>query len=62
MELEERSVEQLPDRCGNCGTELTAEEKATALEEGASLVLCTTCATEASALPGDESEDFETGS
>jgi len=53
MELEERSVEQLPDRCENCGTELTAEEKATALEEGVSVVLCTTCAAEASALPED---------
>jgi ribosome-binding protein aMBF1 (putative translation factor) len=62
MELEERSVEQLPDRCENCGTELTAKEKETVLEEGASLALCTTCAAEASALPGDESEDFEPGS
>ena len=53
MELEERSVEQLPDRCENCGTELTAQEKATALEEGVSVVLCTTCAAEASALPED---------
>jgi hypothetical protein len=58
MELEERSVEQLPDRCENCGTELTAKEKATALEEGAALVLCTTCATEAAALPAEDAEDF----
>jgi hypothetical protein len=29
------------------------------LEEGASMVLCTTCATEASALPTDEAEAFE---
>ena len=61
MELEERSVEQLPDRCESCGTELTGKEKATALEEGASLVLCTTCAAEASALPTDDAEDFEAG-
>ena len=60
MELEERSVEQLPDNCQNCGTPLTAKEKATVLEEGASLALCTTCAAEASALPEEESEDFET--
>ena len=59
MDLEERSVEQLPDRCQNCGTELTAKEKATVLEEGASVVLCTTCAAEASALPVDEAEEFE---
>lgn len=58
MELEERSVEQLPDRCENCGTELTPQEKATALEEGASVVLCTTCAAEASAVP-DEGEELE---
>jgi uncharacterized protein with PIN domain len=61
VELEERSIEQLPDRCENCGTPLTAKEKETALEEGASLVLCTTCASEASALPEDEAEDFEAG-
>ena len=59
MDLEERTVEQLPDRCQNCGTELTAKEKATVLEEGASVVLCTTCAAEASALPIDEAEEFE---
>jgi hypothetical protein len=58
MELEERSVEQLPENCQNCGTALTAQEKATALEEGASVVLCTTCAAEASAVP-DEAEELE---
>jgi hypothetical protein len=61
VELEERSVEQLPDRCENCGTTLTGKEKATALEEGMSVVLCTTCAAEASALPEDEAEDFDAG-
>jgi hypothetical protein len=59
VELEERSVEELPENCQNCGTPLTAQEKATALEEGASMVLCTTCAAEASALPVDDAEDFE---
>ena len=59
MELEERTLEQLPDRCQNCGTPLTAKEKATVLEEGSAPVLCTTCAAEASALPEEESEDFE---
>jgi hypothetical protein len=61
MELEERTVEQLPDRCQNCGTELTEAEKATALEEGMAVVLCTTCAAEASALPEEEAEEFEAG-
>jgi hypothetical protein len=58
MGLEERTIEQLPDRCQNCGATLTDEEKRTALEEGATVVLCTTCAAEASALP-EEAEDFE---
>jgi hypothetical protein len=60
VELEERSIEQLPDRCESCGTPLTRAEKATALEEGATVVLCTTCATEASALP-EEGDDYEDG-
>jgi hypothetical protein len=59
MELEEQSVERLPERCENCGTELTEKEKATALDEGASVVLCTTCSAEAEAIP-DEAEEFET--
>jgi hypothetical protein len=61
VKLEEHSIEQLPENCQSCGTALTEKEKATALEEGASVVLCTTCATEASALPTDEAEDFEAG-
>ena len=31
------------------------------LHEGVSVVLCTTCAAEASAVPEDEAEDFEAG-
>jgi hypothetical protein len=58
VELEEQSIERLPERCENCGTELTEKEKATALEEGASVVLCTTCAAEAEPMP-DEPEEFE---
>jgi hypothetical protein len=58
MELEERTIEQLPDRCQNCGATLTDAEKQTALEEGAALVLCTTCAMEVETLPADEAEDF----
>jgi hypothetical protein len=59
MELEERTIEQLPDRCQNCGATLTDAEKQTALEEGTQVVLCTTCAAEASALPEEEVEEFE---
>jgi len=58
MGLEERTIEQLPDRCENCGTELTSEEKATALEEGVTVVLCTTCAAESDAVP-EEGEEPE---
>lgn len=57
MELEERTIEQLPDRCQSCGAQLTDAEKETALTEGTSTgqVLCATCANEV--LPLDEEED-----
>ena len=56
MELEERTIEQLPDRCQNCGAVLTDAEKQTALTEGASVVLCTTCSAEVVPLAEDEEE------
>ena len=47
MELEERTIEQLPERCENCGAKLTDAEKQTYLTEGSSgPVLCTVCAEE----------------
>jgi hypothetical protein len=58
VDLEERTIEELPARCQNCGATLTDAEKATALEEGAEVVLCTTCAAEA-ATPEEEVEEFE---
>jgi len=59
VELEERTIEQLPDRCQNCGAKLTDEEKQTALTEGppSGLVLCTTCASEV--VPVDEVDGEE---
>jgi uncharacterized protein with PIN domain len=59
MELEERTIEQLPDRCQNCGATLTDAEKETALTDGppSGLVLCTTCASEV--VPVEEAEDAE---
>jgi hypothetical protein len=59
MELEDRTIEQLPDRCQNCGATLTDAEKATALSEGppSGLVLCTTCASEV--VPVDEGAEPE---
>jgi hypothetical protein len=57
MDLEERTIEQLPDRCQNCGATLTEEEKRTALTEGTTsgVVLCKLCAAEQ--VPLDEVED-----
>ena len=56
MELEERTIEELPDRCQNCGAQLTDAEKQTALTEGPpnGLVLCTTCAAEVVTVEEDE--------
>jgi hypothetical protein len=56
MNLEERSIEELPDRCQNCGAPLTDAEKQAALEGETSLVLCTTCAAEQVPLADDEGE------
>jgi hypothetical protein len=58
VELEERTIEQLPDRCQNCGAKLTDAEKRAALTEGApgGTVLCTTCAAEVVPLAEDEDE------
>jgi hypothetical protein len=59
MALEERTIEQLPDRCDNCGATLTDAEKQTALVEGtrSGQVLCTTCANEVVPLD-EETEDL----
>ena len=59
MDLEERTIESLPQQCANCGATLTDAEKQRIVDEGTSLALCTTCAMEADALPDaapDESD------
>jgi hypothetical protein len=56
-DLEEQTIERLPDRCQNCGTALTDAEKATALESPGSIVLCTTCASER--VPLEEEAELE---
>jgi hypothetical protein len=58
VELEERTIEQLPDRCDNCGARLTDAEKQAALTEGppGGRVLCTTCASEVVPLAEEEEE------
>jgi hypothetical protein len=62
MELEERSIEQLPERCQNCGARLTSAEKARALEEASGgPVLCTICASDQVPLGDEEAEEPEAG-
>jgi hypothetical protein len=58
VDLEERTIEQLPDNCQNCGAALTDAEKQRALEEGSSVVLCTTCAAETEVYSDDEVEEL----
>ena len=57
MDLEERSIEELPERCESCSATLTAPEKQRILDDESSLALCTTCAAEAVAIGDEESED-----
>lgn len=61
MDLEERSIEQLPDRCQNCGARLTSAEKQAALEGASGAVLCTTCASEQVPIAEEEAEEAEGG-
>ena len=60
MELEERTIESLPERCENCGATLTQAEKQRILDDGASAALCTTCAVEMAPV-ADEDEAGEAG-
>jgi hypothetical protein len=57
MDLEERTIESLPDRCQNCGATLTEDEKASALDSGAQVVLCKLCAAET--VPLEEEAESE---
>jgi hypothetical protein len=57
MDLEERTIESLPERCENCGATLTTAEKQRILDEEAAAALCTTCAMELAPLA--EEEDAE---
>jgi hypothetical protein len=59
VELEERTIEQLPERCENCGATLTRDEKQRILDDGAAVALCTICAAEASAIPDEDVEEGE---
>jgi hypothetical protein len=57
MELEERTIESLPERCENCGATLTQAEKQRILDEGATAALCTTCAAELTPLAEEEADE-----
>lgn len=46
MDLEERTIEQVGDRCEECGARLTRQEQRAALESGGR-ALCTVHAAEA---------------
>jgi hypothetical protein len=56
MDLEERSIEELPERCESCGATLTRVEKQRILDEDASVALCTTCAAEQVPIAEEEGE------
>ena len=60
MELEERTIEDLPGRCENCGATLTDAEKQRILDDGASAALCTICANELASL-AEQEDDAEAG-
>ncbi|HKH13328.1 MAG TPA: hypothetical protein VKA47_01605 [Solirubrobacterales bacterium] len=57
MRLEERTIEELPQNCENCGATLTQAEKQRILDDGATAALCTTCAAELAPLV--EQDDSE---
>jgi hypothetical protein len=59
MGLEERSIEELPERCQSCGAKLTDAEKQAALQGETALVLCTTCAAEQVPLADEGAGDAE---
>ena len=56
MELEERTIDELPERCENCNTTLTRAEKQRILDQGSTAALCTICAEEEATVPDDRQE------
>ena len=60
MELEERTIDELPERCESCGATLTRAEKQRILDQGSSVALCTICAEEDAAAPDDDGPEGET--
>jgi hypothetical protein len=56
VDLEERTIESLPEQCENCGGTLTDAEKQRILDAGSQMALCTVCAAEQEPAL-DETED-----
>jgi hypothetical protein len=61
VDLEERTIESLPERCDNCGAALTDAEKQRILDEGAPAALCTICAAEQDPALDDEASGADSG-
>ena len=57
MDLEEKSLDQIPDRCEECGAKLTRAEMEAALESGGP-ALCTVHADEVVPV-GEDDEGFD---
>jgi hypothetical protein len=58
MDLEERTLEQVGDRCEECGAKLTPAEIQAAMESGGP-ALCSIHADELVALGDDESDQLD---
>jgi hypothetical protein len=54
MDLEERTLETMGDRCEVCGAELTREELEAILEAGSGPVLCAVHADEIVPVPDED--------
>jgi hypothetical protein len=61
VDLEERTIESLPERCDNCGATLTQAEKQRILDAGESVALCTVCAAEQEPAIDTEADEAEAG-
>jgi hypothetical protein len=61
VDLEERTIESLPERCENCGATLTQAEKQRILDAGESVPLCTVCAAEQEPAIDTEADEAEAG-
>jgi hypothetical protein len=59
MDLEEKSVEELPDRCEECGAKLTPEEMQAAMESGGPALCSIHAAEDEPGLVTDESGFLE---